>query len=309
MLSTLEEMGVCNCLTLFDACFHFLRALTKPIMTKLILLGLMGYALLAALAWLVSDRMIFLPPPASYDQRQLAITRVNGDDGNAVAVLHLPNPAARFTLLFSHGNAEDLGYLAPFLMELREAGFAVLAYDYRGYGLSTGGPPSTAGSYRDHAAVYRHATQTLKIPPSRIILHGRSVGAGPAVALAAREPVGGLVVESGFVSAYRVLTRWPLLPFDKFPNLANIRRARCPVLVIHGRQDEIIPVWHGEKLFAAAPEPKFALWVDGAGHNDLAAVAWDAYVRALQDLAQRLDARSVTPSPPAPLPQAGEEGS
>lgn len=257
-------------------------------MLKLLLIAAAFYLVNALLAWLVSDRLIFLPPPASYDERQLPITRVSTDDGNAVAVLHLPNPDAKFTLLFSHGNAEDLGYLAPFLMALRDAGFAVLAYDYRGYGLSTGGPPTTAGTYRDEAAAYRHATQTLKIPPSRILLHGRSVGAGPAVELATREPVGGLIVESGFVSAYRVLTRWPLLPFDKFPNLRRMPDVRCPVLVIHGRQDEIIPFWHGERLLAAAPEPKRALWVEGAGHNDLAEVAWDQYVHALQDFARSL---------------------
>ncbi|MGH8453767.1 MAG: alpha/beta hydrolase [Nevskiales bacterium] len=267
-------------------------------MIKTLLLVAALYGIVVLLAWLVSDRMIFLPPPASYDERQLPIVRVNTDDGNAVAVLHLPNPDATFTLLFSHGNAEDLGYLAPFLMELRDAGFAVLAYDYRGYGLSTGGLPSTAGSYRDEHAVYQYATQTLKIPPARIILHGRSVGSGPAVDLATREAVGGLIVESGFVSVYRVLTRWPLLAFDKFPNLKNIRKVRCPVLVIHGRQDEIIPFWHGQKLFAAAPDPKRALWVDEAGHNDLAAVAWDQYVQALQDFAQTVAGPKNRPATP-----------
>jgi hypothetical protein len=240
------------------------------------------------LAWRVSDRMIFLPPSPSYDARTLPVTRITTDDGNVIAVLHLPNPEARYTLLFSHGNAEDLGYLAPFLLQLHDIGFAVLAYDYRGYGLSTGGPPGTAGSYRDEAAVYRHATQNLKIPPGRIILHGRSVGSGPAVELATREPVAGLIVESGFVSIFRVLTRWPLLPFDKFPNLKRIPQVRCPVLVIHGRQDEIIPFWHGEKLFAAAPQPKYSAWMAVAGHNDLAAVAWEEYVKALQDFAHSL---------------------
>jgi hypothetical protein len=258
-------------------------------MIKTLLLLAAAYGIIALLAWRVSDRMIFLPPPSSYDERSLPIVRVNTSDGNAVAVLHLPNPAARYTLLFSHGNAEDLGYLAPFLMQLRDAGFAVLAYDYRGYGLSSGGPPTTAGTYRDEAAAYRYATQTLKIPPSRLILHGRSVGSGPAVDLATREQVGGLIVESGFVSVFRVMTRWPLLPFDKFPNLKNIPRVRSPVLVIHGRQDEIIPFWHGEKLFAAAPQPKHSAWIDGAGHNDVADVAWDEYVRVLQDFARSLE--------------------
>lgn len=257
-------------------------------MLKFLFIVALAYAFSMTLAALISDRMIFLPPPSSYDERALPIVRVDTDDGNAVAVLHLPNPEAKFTLLFSHGNAEDLGYLAPFLLELRDAGFAVLAYDYRGYGLSTGGPPTTSGTYRDAAAAYRYATEDLKIPPARIILHGRSVGSGPAVALATREPVAGLIVESGFVSIYRVLTRWPLLPFDKFPNLQRIPDLRCPVLVIHGREDEVIPFWHGDALFAAAPPPKYSAWVEGAGHNDLAAVAWDEYVRALRDFAEQL---------------------
>lgn len=251
-------------------------------MLKLVLIPLLVYGIAALLAWLLADRLIFLPPPASYDERRLPILRVNTDDGNAVAVLHLPNPAASHTLLFSHGNAEDLGYLAPFLLALNEAGFSVLAYDYRGYGLSTGGPTTAAGTLRDIAAVYRHATETLKIPPAQIILHGRSVGSGPTLHLAAHEPVGGVVIESGFVSVYRVLTRWPLLPFDPYPNLTNIELARAPVLVIHGRRDEIIPFWHGELLLATAREPKYSAWVDGAGHNDLSEVAWDEYLRALQ---------------------------
>lgn len=254
-------------------------------MIEFSLFAVVAYAVVIALVWLVSDRMIFLPPPSSYDEHSLPVVRVNTDDGNAVAVLHLPNPDAQFTLLFSHGNAEDLGYLAPFLMQLRDAGFAVLAYDYRGYGLSTGGPPTTAGADRDEAAVFRHAIEVLGIPAERIILHGRSVGSGPAVALATREQVAGLVIESGFVSVYRVLTRWPLLPFDKFPNLSRMPDIRCPVLVIHGRQDEIIPFWHGEKLYAAAPQPKQTLWVEDAGHNDLADVAWDQYIQSLQDFA------------------------
>src|SRR5687768_11232300 len=128
-------------------------------MLKLAFIALLIYGFAALLAWLLADRLIFLPPPASYDERRLPILRVNTVDGNAIAVLHLPNPAASHTLLFSHGNAEDLGYLAPFLLELHKAGFAVLAYDYRGYGLSTGGRPTAAGSLRDIAAVYRYAIE------------------------------------------------------------------------------------------------------------------------------------------------------
>jgi fermentation-respiration switch protein FrsA (DUF1100 family) len=250
--------------------------------TLLVAAGL-AYVSLAAFAYFAADRMIFLPPASSYSGGQLPVTLVPAEDGARIAVLHLPNPGGRFTILYGHGNAEDLGHLAPMLRELRDAGFSVLGYDYRGYGASTGGPPSAKGAYRDLAAVYRHATDDLGIPPGRIVLYGRSVGAGPATELAAREPVAGLVIESGFTSAFRVVTRVPLLPFDRFPNLRNVRRVRCPVLVIHGTDDDVIPFSHGEQLYEAAAEPKRRLWVRGAGHNDLVWVARDAYWTALHE--------------------------
>ncbi len=205
-------------------------------------------------------------------------------DGGRIAAVHLPNPGATHTILYSHGNAEDLGHVRPVLEIVRDAGFAVLAYDYRGYGLSDG-KPSEAATYRDIDAAWAHLTGRLRVPPQRVILLGRSVGAGPSVDLAARAPVGGLVLESAFVSAFRVVTRVPLLPFDKYRNLDKLARVGCPVLVIHGTADEVVPLWHGQRLFEAAREPKRALWVDGAGHNDLMLVAGRRYARALADFA------------------------
>ena len=238
------------------------------------------YVAFAAFAWLMSDRMMFLPPHSSYRAGQLPIAMVP-TAGGSIATLHLPNPRAAITVLYAHGNAEDLGYLAPWLEELRRAGFAVLAFDYRGYGLSTGGPASAAGATSDMEAVYHHAVNTLKIPPSRLVLYGRSVGSGPATDLAARVPIGGLVLESAFVSAFRVLTRVSLLPFDRFHNLHHIRRVHAPVLVVHGTDDEVIPVSHGRRLYEAAGQPKQALWIDGAHHNDVPLVGSTRYWSAL----------------------------
>ncbi|MFL5617781.1 MAG: alpha/beta hydrolase [Gemmatimonadaceae bacterium] len=238
------------------------------------------YVAFAAFAWLVSDRMIFQPPSPSYHAGQLPIVMVP-TDGGSIATLHLPNPSAAVTVLYAHGNAEDLGQLALFLEELRRAGFAVLAFDYRGYGMSTGGPPSAAGSSSDLEAVYHHAVKTLRIPPSRIVLYGRSVGSGPATDLAAHLPIGGLVLESAFVSAFRVLTKVTLLPFDRFHNLRHIRRVRAPILVIHGTADEVIPLSHGRLLYEAAGQPKQALWIEGAHHNDVPFVGGARYWSAL----------------------------
>lgn len=244
------------------------------------------YLAFAATVYFTADRLIFLPPTSSYSERSLPIVLVPAGDGVRIAALHLQNPTAPFTVLYSHGNAEDLGHLAPLLEQLRRSGFSVLAYDYRGYGLSTGGPPTARGAYLDLEAVYRYAVEDLRVPPARLILLGRSVGSGPATELAAREPVGGLIVESGFVSAFRVLTRIQLLPFDRFPNLRHIRKANCPVLVIHGTEDEVISPSHGQRLFDAAPAPKRLLWIEGAGHNDLVSVAGGKYWEALRSFAR-----------------------
>ena len=249
-------------------------------MKAMLVTAVIVYFCFAAFAWFVADRMIFLPPSASYRAGQLPIVMVP-TEGGSIATLHLPNPQAAVTLLYAHGNAEDLGQLAPWLEELRRAGFAVVGFDYRGYGMSTGGPASATGAVRDMEAVYRYVVDTLRVAPSRIVLYGRSVGSGPATDLAARVPVGGLVVESAFVSAFRVLTRVALLPFDRFPNLRHIRQVRAPVLVIHGTEDEVIPISHGRRLYEAAVAPKQAVWIEGAHHNDLPFVAGARYWTAL----------------------------
>ncbi len=114
-------------------------------------------------------------------------------------------------------------------------------------------------------------------------MYGRSLGGAMALWVAAHAPVAGLVLESPFYTAYRVVTQAPLVPFDKFSNKDEIGRIRCPVLVIHGLDDWIIQPWHGRELYARAPEPKRCLWVEGAGHNDVIAVAGARYDEALRE--------------------------
>ena len=252
-------------------------------MARVLLSVALLYAGVCLLVHLVSDRMIFLPPPTTYDDTG-QILKLDSAGAGQISAIHLPNPSAEYTILYSHGNAEDLGLVAPLLARLHDWGFAVLAYDYRGYG-SSRGRPTERGVYQDVEAAYVYLTATLGVPPRRIIAYGRSVGSGPAVDLAAREPLAGLVVESGFVTAFRVLTRIPLLPFDKFRNVDKIARVSCPVLVMHGMADEVVPFSHGRTLFGAAPEPKRFLWVEGAGHNDFMLVAGERQAQALREFA------------------------
>ena len=95
-------------------------------------------------------------------------------------------------------------------------------------------------------------------------------------------------MESSFMSAYRVMTGYPLVLGDRMPNLARMREGRCPVLVIHGCDDGLIGWEHGRRLFETAPEPKRSLWVPDAGHNNVISTAGDPYWRAVLEFAATL---------------------
>jgi fermentation-respiration switch protein FrsA (DUF1100 family) len=203
--------------------------------------------------------------------------------------MYRPADPNSFVLLFSHGNAEDIGHNEDFFELANQAGFGVFAYDYRGYGLSDG-KPGEKNTYQDITAAYNYLTGTLTIPPERIIILGRSVGSGPSVWLATQKPAAGLILESPFVSTFRVVTHYTILPFDPYNNLSRIKNVRCPVLIIQGKEDEVVGFWHGPKLYEAANEPKMNYWVEDAGHNDLLWVAGEEYWRTLQQFTKMLQA-------------------
>lgn len=242
------------------------------------------YACLCIYAYFFTDRVIFLPQPSTYQDNN-RILKLTTKDGEKISAVYLPNPQAKFTILYSHGNAEDLGDIQFVLEELRNLGFAVFSYDYRGYGTSQGKPTETT-TYKDIDAAYNYLTQQLGINPKNIILYGRSVGGGPSVDLASRKPIGGLILENTFVSTFRVATRIPIVPFDKFNNIAKIKKVRSPILIMYGKADRVIPFWHGEKLFATANEPKRVLVIENGGHDDFREVAGKKYDRALQEFTQ-----------------------
>jgi len=228
-----------------------------------------------------ADEMIIHPPRASYTDGDDVI-RLKTADGKLISAMYFENPGADFTILFSHGNAEDIGHNRPFFRLLNEWGFSVFAYDYHGYGTSQG-RPSEKNAYLDIDAAWRYLVDELATGPNRIIVLGRSVGSGPSVELATRHRPAGLVLESPLTSAFRVVTRIGILPFDRFDNIAKIARVHCPVLVIHGQDDRIVDIRHGKALYEKANEPKQFLAVPGAGHNDLLWVAGDRYRRALDE--------------------------
>ena len=246
-----------------------------------------GYLALLSYGVLFSGSALFQPHPSSYRDGG-DILKLTSRDGARISATYLPNPDARYTLLFCHGNAEDIGDDLLLLSDLRRAGFAIFAFDYQGYGTSQG-RSTEQHTYEDADAAYNYLTGQLKIPANRIIAFGRSLGGAVCVDLASRRPVAGLIVQSSFMSAFRVVTQVPILPFDKYRSLAKIRNIHVPVLVMHGTADPVIPFSHGEKLFAAANPPKLSLWVRGGDHDNLPMYAGAKYLTTLQDFARLVE--------------------
>lgn len=238
--------------------------------------------LIVVLFYSFSDFLIFQPPRGSRRYRNTEnLLKLKTADGETISALYLPNQKAEYVILASHGNAEDLGTAHVFFNQLHQHGFAVLAYDYHGYGSSTG-KPSEKTAYMDVNAAYQYLTQTLSFRPDQIIAFGHSLGCAIALDLASRESVAGLILSAPFLSAWRAGTTFPILPFDRFCNIKKINKIQCPVLIIHGNRDWIIPFWHGRKLYAKANQPKYHLWLKNSGHNDIVPSAGQLYWDTLE---------------------------
>ena len=239
------------------------------------------YLGLCAIGLFMINGLMFRPHAPGYSWDTPHVVNV-GDDATPVAAMWLPSTTPGKTVLYSHGNGEDLGDLTEIFEAFRKAGFSVLGYDYPGYGLSAG-KPTEKSAYAAADTAYRFLTTRHGTAPADILALGRSLGSGPACYLAERHPLGGLIIESGFTSAPRVMTRIRLLPFDPFPNIRRIPNISAPKLFIHGMEDRVIPYTHSQTLFAAAAPPKTHRGIGGAGHDDLMFVIGDdAYFKLLQ---------------------------
>ena len=209
-----------------------------------------------------------------------------GTNGVKIAAIVLGPERGKKVILRCHGNAEDAANSLFVLQDLARRGFTVACVDYPGYGLSDG-TPDEEGCYRNVHRLYDWLVEKRGFKPEDIIVDGFSIGSGPATELAATKPVGGLVLEAPFLSAPRAVTRIRILPIDPFPNLKMIKNVKCPVLIIHGTDDPVIPHGHGKELFELANEPKRFIPVPGAGHDDLAsAMGVERYLAAVEGFAR-----------------------
>lgn len=248
---------------------------------------IIAYLFLLLVAWLFLDALLFPAPRASYED-SADIIKLKSQDGVNISARYMPQRSAKYTVLYSHGNGEDMGEDEFFYQQIAEWGFSLFIYDYHGYGTS-GGVSNEENLYLDIDAAYLYLTEKLDIPPSRIIVYGRSLGGGPSIYLAARHPVAGLILESTFATACRAKSVLPILPFDRFPNARRIHAVRCPVLIMHGRKDNVIRFANSEALFRAANSPKMTLWIDNAGHNDFRDIAGEKLPNALANFSALIE--------------------
>eukprot|EP00053_Salpingoeca_punica_P004463 m.49244 g.49244 ORF g.49244 m.49244 type:complete len:297 (-) comp12804_c0_seq1:360-1250(-) len=191
--------------------------------------------------------------------------------GNRVAAFHITVSDPLFTILYCHGNAVDLGQIAIFLASLgQQLQCDIFALDYSGYGISTGAPRE-ANLYADIDAAFGTLRTELGVPADRIVLYGQSIGTVPTVDLASRQKVAGVILHSPLASGLRLM--FPSVSrtwcCDPFPSIDKAPRIDCPTLVIHGDDDDIIPVSHGHALATACAGPVETLFIPAAGHNDI----------------------------------------
>lgn len=245
------------------------------------ILGVVVAVYVAALVvlFLAQRSLLFVPntqPPdlveAGLGSTMQRIDTVTADGLRLLAWYRAPpgNPVP--VLVYLHGNAGHIGHRNERIGPYLEAGFGVLLPEYRGYG-GNPGRPTEAGLYADARAALDFLAQE-GVGPERIALYGESLGTAVAVEIAAERGCGALVLEAPLTSVAAVAqSRYWMFPVrylvrDKFDSLSKIGRLRCPLFVMHGERDRVIPIRFGRQLYEAAPAPKDAKWFSEGNHTN-----------------------------------------
>lgn len=259
-------------------------------LSSLLFISLAVYAGLSLSLFLFQSRLIYFPTddmaisPAAVDLEYEEVF-IPSSGGVTLHAWMVPAESARYTVLHCHGNAGNISHRLESLLIFHRLGLGTLIFDYAGYGRSDG-RPGEQQTYEDAEAAWRYLTVERGIAPERIIIFGQSLGGAIAAELASRVSPAGLIVESTFTSVpdraaelYRWLpVRW--LARIRYEAKEHIRRVDAPVLVIHSKDDEMIPIHHGKGLFDAAPEPKTFLELSGS-HNDGFLLSGNTYTEGL----------------------------
>jgi len=235
------------------------------------------YGLIAIAAFVAQRKLMYFPDSTRVAPSNFALTGVEervlaAPDGTRLIAWYARARPGRPTLLYFHGNAGNLANRSERVRKYTVRGIGVFMLSYRGYSGSTG-RPSERANVADAKLAYE-ALRKEGVAPEDIILYGESLGSGVAVQLAAEKPVGGLILDAPYTSIVDVAAgAYPFLPvrgfmFDRYETMRYLADVHAPLLVIHGEDDEIIPVAMGRAVYAAANGPKELVTFPGAGHSD-----------------------------------------
>lgn len=189
-------------------------------------------------------------------------------DGVGLSAWYIPSEASRGSVIICHGNARNMSSDLDAVKMFHEFGYHVLIMDYRGYGKSEGSP-NEQGTYRDAQAAWDLLVHSKRESPDRIVICGRSLGAAIAVDLASKNPPEALILEAAFTSlpdaAQGLYPYFPVKLFSKYhyDTLDKLKRIRCPVLIVHSRDDELIPFHHAQRLYEAVAGKKDFIEIGG----------------------------------------------
>jgi len=247
-------------------------------------------AALLALVFFFQPRFVYFPTraivmtPADIGLPYETV-RFQAADGVELSGWFVPAEGSRGVVLFCHGNAGNISHRLDTLEILHRLGFSTLIFDYRGYGQSEG-KPTEQGTYLDAEAAHRYLVQQRAVDPGEIIFFGRSLGGAIVAWLAQEHTPQALIMESTFTSVPDLAAHlYPYLPVRylsrfRYNTVDNLSRVSCPVLIVHSRDDEMIPFSHGRRLFEGASEPKKFLEIRGS-HNEGFMISADWYEEGL----------------------------
>ena len=259
---------------------------------------------LAVLVRVIEPSFAFFPlagettTPAQFGLRYEAIA-IHTNDGEQLRAWRLPADAPRAAIVYFHGNGGNLSVWAPVVAGIAERGYSVLAFDYRGYGRSSG-RPTEQGLYRDVDAVLDDVARR-RDTDGPLVYWGRSLGTTMAAYAATVARPDALIVESGFPDTRTLVRSSPLLAFlalfstYRFPTAEFVNRARAPVLVLHGDRDSVIPFALGRALFERISGSKEFVTVHGGDHNDIAPRDAPRYWDAIDGFIVRVNSEMAFP--------------
>jgi hypothetical protein len=248
-----------------------------PLVLKLALVLVAVYGIVAVAAFIAQRKLMYFPdstrvPPSSFALTGVEERVLKTPDGETIITWYGPAAADRPTLLYFHGNAGNLANRSERVRKYLARGIGVFILSYRGYSGSTW-RPSEPNNVADAKLAYK-ALIAEGVAPDDIILYGESLGSGVAVQVAAEKPVGGIILDAPYTSIVDVAAgAYPFFPvrpflFDRYETLKHLSALSAPLLVIHGEEDEVIPVAMGRAVYAAAKAPKEIVTFPGAGHSD-----------------------------------------